>query len=133
MQSDALQSQHKYIKRSSAAARDQQYNTPFKMKSLFSTATVLLVSLVNISQGVPTLFARQSSDDIGSWIDSETTYSDKALLANINPEGAVKGFVAASPSTSNPVCIISYADITMSIFILDNRITFIAGPVMLHW
>ncbi|CDH50100.1 glucoamylase [Lichtheimia corymbifera JMRC:FSU:9682] len=72
------------------------------MKSLFSTAAVLLVSLVNVSQGVPTLFARQSSDDLGSWIDGETTYSEKALLANINPEGAVKGFVAASPSTSNP-------------------------------
>ncbi|KAJ8662534.1 hypothetical protein O0I10_001495 [Lichtheimia ornata] len=72
------------------------------MKSLFSTAALLLVSLVNVSQGVPTLFARQSSDDLGSWIDGETTYSEKALLANINPEGAVKGFVAASPSTSNP-------------------------------
>lgn len=78
------------------------------MKSLFSTAALLLVSLVNVSQGVPTLFARQSSDDLGSWIDGETTYSEKALLANINPEGAVKGFVAASPSTSNPVRIIHF-------------------------
>lgn len=78
------------------------------MKSLFSTAAVLLVSLVNVSQGVPTLFPRaNSSDDLGSWIDSETTYSNKGLLANINPDGAVKGFIAASPSTSNPVCIMS--------------------------
>ncbi|KAI8365637.1 glucoamylase glam [Choanephora cucurbitarum] len=39
---------------------------------------------------------------ITSWIDKQIDISRSAMLKNINPAGTVKGFIAASLSTSNP-------------------------------
>lgn len=40
--------------------------------------------------------------DYEDWIARQEEVSWQALLRNINPAGAIKGFVAASPSTSDP-------------------------------
>ncbi|KAI8143491.1 glucoamylase [Fennellomyces sp. T-0311] len=39
---------------------------------------------------------------LSDWVEKESAISWDALLRNINPPGAIRGFVAASPSTSNP-------------------------------
>ncbi|KAI8142072.1 glucoamylase [Fennellomyces sp. T-0311] len=90
---------------------------------LSSIATVLLLSFATPGLSAP---AASSSDEasvsasatasassspapsapadseIGSWIEEQTSYSETALVANINPEGSVTGFIAASPSKSEP-------------------------------
>ncbi|KAI9269089.1 Six-hairpin glycosidase-like protein [Phascolomyces articulosus] len=40
--------------------------------------------------------------DLNKWTEQETDISWNALLRNINPPGAIRGFVAASPSTYYP-------------------------------
>lgn len=40
--------------------------------------------------------------DYEDWIARQEEVSWQALLRNINPAGAIKGFAAASPSTSDP-------------------------------
>ncbi|KAL1936130.1 hypothetical protein VTP01DRAFT_264 [Rhizomucor pusillus] len=72
------------------------------MKS--SALSLALSIVVSISSAVPLLILRadNSSSEIGSFISEESSTSAKKMVANIDPEGAATGFIAASPSKSNP-------------------------------
>lgn len=75
------------------------------MKS--SALSLALSIVVSISSAVPLLILRadNSSSEIGSFISEESSTSAKRMVANIDPEGAATGFIAASPSKSNPVSL----------------------------
>ncbi|KAI9274296.1 Six-hairpin glycosidase-like protein [Phascolomyces articulosus] len=94
---------------------------------LASLAATLLLTLATPTFSIPVEPAAESSSDassavpsatssaatspapssatdseLASWIEEETAFSQKGMVANINPEGAVTGFIAASPSKDQP-------------------------------
>lgn len=105
---------HEYINTRRGAGKKGYQSNKYKscLRSLLSimksSALSLALSIVvSISSAVPLLILRadNSSSEIGSFISEESSTSAKRMVANIDPEGAATGFIAASPSKSNPVSL----------------------------
>lgn len=86
--------------------------------SFLATASLAVLLLFSPTGAVPTdsLHKRATLDD---WIATETPIALQGVLNNLGPDGfkapgAAAGILVASPSTSNPNCILPSFQLTLS-------------------
>ncbi|KAI9489050.1 glucoamylase [Zychaea mexicana] len=70
--------------------------------SVPTTSAAVSATSAASSSSAPVASATPADSELASWIDEETTFSQNGILANINPEGSVTGFITASPSKDSP-------------------------------